>query len=60
MAKGKADPARAASIRRWVVFRAADQLRAEGKEWVALRNVWARVKRNAGVAGANKVVSDHC
>lgn len=45
--------------RRFEVFRAADELRAEGKERVALRNVWARVKRNAGVAGTNKLVSDH-
>lgn len=59
MAKGKADPARVQDPRRWEVFRAADELRAEGKERVALRNVWARVKRNAGVAGTNKLVSDH-
>lgn len=59
MAKGKADSARVQDPRRWEVFRAADELRAEGKERVALRNVWARVKRNAGVAGTNKLVSDH-
>jgi hypothetical protein len=59
MAKGKADPARVQDPRRWEVFRAADELRAEGKERVALRNVWVRVKCNAGVAGTNKVVSDH-
>jgi hypothetical protein len=59
MAKGKADPARVQDPRRWEVFRAADELRVEGKERVALRNVWVRVKCNAGVAGTNKVVSDH-
>jgi hypothetical protein len=45
--------------RKWEVYRAADQIRAEGKERVAQRNVWARVKRNAGVAGKNQVVGDH-
>ncbi len=51
--------ARMKDPRRWEVFRAADQIRAEGKERVALRNVWARVKRNAGVAGTNQLVGDH-
>ncbi|MGX7703883.1 DNA-binding protein [Methylobacterium sp. Gmos1] len=59
MAKGKADPARAEDPRRKQVFRAADQIRAEGKERVALRNVWARVKRNAGVAGNNQCVGGY-
>jgi len=45
--------------RRWEVFRAADQIRAEGKERVALRNVSARVVRNAGVAGNNQLVGGH-
>ncbi len=59
MAKSKADPARAQDPRRWEVFRAADEIRAEGKERVALRNVWARVKRNAGVAGNNQCVGEY-
>lgn len=50
------DPSQAADPRRWEVFRAADQIRAEGKERVALRSVWARVKQNAGVAGNNQSV----
>ncbi|MCB4802800.1 DNA-binding protein [Methylorubrum populi] len=45
--------------RRWEVFRAADQIRAEGKERVSLRTVWARVKLNAGVAGNNQSVGGH-
>jgi hypothetical protein len=45
--------------RRWEVFKAADQIRAEGKERVALRNVTARVKRNNGVAGSNQLVGKH-
>ncbi|SDM90254.1 replication region DNA-binding N-term [Methylobacterium phyllostachyos] len=45
--------------RKWEVWRAADEIRAEGGERVALRNVWARVKRNAGVAGNNQVVGEH-
>lgn len=56
MASGKADLSRAADPRRSEVFRAADQIRAEGKERVALRSVWARVKRNVGVAGNNQRV----
>ena len=45
--------------RRWEVFRAADQTRAEGKERVSSRTVWARVKLNAGVAGTNQLVGEH-
>lgn len=41
------------------VFRAADEIRAEGRERVSLRTVWARVKRNAGIAGTNQVVGEH-
>lgn len=41
------------------VWKAAEQIWAEGEERVALRNVWARVKRNAGVAGNNRVVGDY-
>lgn len=59
MAGGKADRSRMEAPRRWEVFRAADQIRAEGKERVSLRTVWARVKRNAGVAGTNQLVGEH-
>ncbi len=43
MAKGKADPARVRDARRWEVFPAADELRAEGKERVACGTSWARL-----------------
>jgi hypothetical protein len=59
MAGRKADPTRMEDPRRWEVFRAADQIRAEGKERVSLRTVWARVKLNAGVAGNNQSVGGH-
>lgn len=59
MAGGKADRERMEDPRRWEVFKAADQIRAEGKERVALRNVSARVKRNNGVAGSNQLVGGH-
>lgn len=59
MSGGKADRSRMEDPRRWEVFRAADQIRAEGKERVSLRTVWARVKRNAGVAGNNQCVGEH-
>lgn len=45
--------------RRQAVFQAADEIHAEGLERVGLRNVWARVKRNAGVAGNNQAVGDY-
>nr|USU33084.1 DNA-binding protein [Methylobacterium sp. OTU13CASTA1] len=59
MAGKKADPEWSKDPRRWEVFRAADQIRAEGKERVSIRTVWARVKLNAGVAGTNQLVGDH-
>ncbi|WP_313898872.1 DNA-binding protein [Methylobacterium sp. E-025] len=40
-------------------LRAADRIRAEGKERVLLRPVWERVKLNAGVAGNNQCVGKH-
>lgn len=40
--------------RRRAVFQAADDIRAEGLEGVSLRSVWARVKRDHGVAGNNQ------
>jgi hypothetical protein len=59
MAGKKADPEWNKGPRRWEVFRAADQIRAEGQERVSIRTVWARVKLNAGVAGTNQLVGDH-
>lgn len=59
MAGGKADRSRMEDPRRWEVFRAADQIRAEAEERVSLRTVWARVKLNAGVAGNNQCVGEH-
>lgn len=58
-ASKKAGPSRMEDPRRWEVFRAADEIRAEGKERVSLRTVWARVKLNAGVAGNNQSVGEH-
>lgn len=46
-------------FRAHAVWRAADQIRAEGKERVALRNVRERVKRNAGKAGNYQCVGEH-
>ena len=37
-------------------FQAADDIRAEGVEGVTLRTVWARVKRDHGVAGNNQTL----
>jgi hypothetical protein len=45
--------------RRWETFRAADQIRAEGKQKVSLRTVSARIKLNGGVPGSNQVVGAH-
>lgn len=45
--------------RRWEAFRAADQIRADGKETVSLRSVSARIKLNGGVPGSNQVVGAH-
>ena len=59
MAGKKADFVRPADARAQQVFAAADQIRAEGKERVSLRTVWARVKRNVGVAGSNQLVGEH-
>lgn len=56
MARKKAEPTREENERLWQVYRAADQIRAEGKETAGLKQVWARVKRNAGVAGTNQVI----
>ena len=42
--------------RRRAVFQAADDIRAEGVEAVSLRTVWARVKRDHGVAGNNQTI----
>ncbi len=58
MARKKASAAEI-DHRRQAVWKAADEIRAEGNEPVALRNVWARVKRNAGVAGSNQIVGEH-
>lgn len=59
MAGKKADRVRPADARAQQVFTAADQIRAENQERVSLRTVWARVKRNVGVAGSNQVVGEH-
>lgn len=59
MARKKGDLPPATDFRAHAVWRAADQIRAEGKERVALRNVWARVKRNAGKAGNYQCVGGH-
>lgn len=59
MAGRKTDPSRMEDPRRWEVFRAAGQIRAKGKDRVSIRTVWARVKRNAGVAGTNQLVGEH-
>lgn len=59
MARKKGDLPPATDFRAHAVWRAADQIRAEGKERVALRNVWARVKRNAGKAGNYQCVGEH-
>lgn len=42
--------------RRRAVFQAADDIRAEGVEGVNLRTVWARVKRDNGIAGNNQTI----
>ncbi len=59
MAGKKTGPSRMEDPRRWEVFRAADQIRAEKRDRVSLRTVWARVKLNAGVAGNNQCVGEH-